>query len=62
MSLIDSLKKVGNVDDSVFVSKKEAEIFAKKHGIDVQKRESHGHILTKLFNLLRNIDLQNFVF
>lgn len=52
ISLIDSLKKVGNIDDSVFACKEEAEIFAKKLGIDVQKRESHGHILTKLFEEL----------
>ena len=52
ISLIDSLKEVGNVDDSVFINKKEAEIFAKKLGIDIQKRESHGHILTKLFEEL----------
>ena len=52
ISLIDSLKEIGNVDDSIFISKEDAEIFAKKLGIDVQKRESHGHILTKLFEEL----------
>ena len=52
ISLFESLKKMGDVEQGVFEDRKEAERVAASLGIKVVERDGHGQILTKLFDHL----------
>ena len=50
VSLFESLVEIGGVDSRVLKEKKEAVEFAESAGIKIANRESHGKVLTKLFD------------
>jgi lysyl-tRNA synthetase class 2 len=52
ISLFDSLRDVGGVTQEVFLNRESASGFAKKHQISLSERDSHGKIITKLFDHL----------
>ena len=52
ISLFDSLKNMGGATEEVFLNKEDAASFANEHQISLSERDSHGKILTKLFDHL----------
>ncbi len=48
--LLESLVEIGGVDSKVLESRKDAVEFAESKGINIAARESHGKVLTKLFD------------
>ncbi|MBU0735443.1 MAG: lysine--tRNA ligase [Proteobacteria bacterium] len=52
MPLYDALRDLGGVGDEVFQGREYAAGFASQCGIPLSKRDSQGHILTKLFDHL----------
>jgi lysyl-tRNA synthetase class 2 len=52
ISFFDALKEIGGTKEEVFLERKFAEKFGKECQIDVLPKESHGKILTKLFDRL----------
>ncbi len=52
ISLFDSLRETGKVDEDIFNDREPAAALARGFGISIQERDGHGHILTKLFDHL----------
>jgi lysyl-tRNA synthetase class 2 len=52
VSLFDSLRETGKVEEKVFNDREPAAALAGELGIPVQARDGHGQILTKLFDHL----------
>ncbi len=52
IGLLEALKEIGGVEEAVFSDRTKATEFAQAQGIGVISRESHGKILTKLFDHL----------
>ena len=52
MSLFESLKELGGVDEGVLEDRNEAEKAASSLGVKLLERDGHGQILTKLFDHL----------
>ncbi len=52
ISFFDSLRDIGGVKEDILKSKKSAEEFALDCQINLSKRDSHGQILTKIFDYL----------
>jgi len=51
-SMIDSLTKIGGIDSSIISDTQLLLDFAKKNNIQITKKDRHGKILTKLFDIL----------
>jgi lysyl-tRNA synthetase class 2 len=52
MTMIDSLSSIGGIDPDIVSDTKALLAFAKDRQIQITKTESHGKILTKLFDVL----------
>jgi lysyl-tRNA synthetase class 2 len=52
MTMIDSLSSIGGIDPDILNDTKALLAFAKDREIHITKTESHGKILTKLFDVL----------
>ncbi len=52
IKLFDALKDIGGVDDKVLKEEKAAKEFAERFGVNVLPRDTHGKILTKIFDHL----------
>jgi len=52
ISLFDSLRRIGGVEEGVLSRKEEAVAFATQEGIPIADREGHGQVLMKLFDHL----------
>ena len=50
--LYDALRDIGGVDDEVLEKEDAAKDFAEKHGINLIPRDTHGKIITKIFDHL----------
>ena len=50
--LYDALRNIGGVDDEVLEKEDAAKDFAEKHGINLMPRDTHGKIITKIFDHL----------
>jgi lysyl-tRNA synthetase, class II len=52
ITLFDSLRDIGGVEEKVFEGMRQASLFAEQCGIALSPRDTHGKILTKLFDHL----------
>jgi lysyl-tRNA synthetase class 2 len=52
ISLFDSLRETGKVEEEIFSDREPAAALARRFGIPIQERDGHGQILTKLFDHL----------
>ncbi len=59
ISLKDSLRRIGGMEEKAFSNRECAAESARAHGIDVSGKDSYGKLLTKLFDVLVEPQLTN---